>query len=201
MTDPHSTLVPEFKSSDPYIWLPPIDPSYVLPQAWIESPTPEKHAMKILIPYDVEGNERQGIYMGPAFGDPEYGLLTLAEREFIGVIVSSVNACMTCLIIHTHLLGKYIGDHGRARRISINYRSVGLSPQERAIADYCVKLTEQPGRMEQTDLQKLRDVGISDEKIYYIIEMAAMFNMTNRLTSGYGMRPDDEFMRDIAPSE
>ncbi|WP_340265751.1 peroxidase-related enzyme [Sphingobium mellinum] len=201
MTDPHSTLVPEFKSSDPYAWLPPADPSYVLPEEWLESPVPEKHAMKILNPYDIEGNERAGAYMGPAFLDPTYGLLTLAEREFIGVVVSSVNACVTCLIIHGHLLGKYIGDHGRARRIAINYRSVALSEQERVIADYCVKLTEQPGKMEPADLQKLRDVGISDEKIYYIIEMAGMFNLTNRMTSGYGMRPDDEFMQDIAPRD
>ena len=201
MTGPNSTLTPEFKSNDPYTWLRQIDSSYVLPEEWLESPVPEKHAMAILNPYDVEGNARAGAYMGPAFLDPSYGLLTLAEREFIGVVVSAVNSCVTCLIIHGHLLGKYIGDHGRARRIAINYRAVELSAQERVIADYCVKLTEQPGRMEAADLQKLRDVGISDEKIYYIIEMAAMFNLTNRMTSGYGMRPDDEFMQDIARSE
>ncbi|WP_340314586.1 peroxidase-related enzyme [Rhizorhabdus argentea] len=200
MTDPKSTLVPEFKSNDPYAWIPG-DPAYKLPQEWLESPVPEKHSMRILASYEEAGFSRGGAYMGPAFLDPSYGLLTLAEREFIGVVVSSVNSCVTCLVIHGHLLGSYIGDHGRARRIAINYRSVELSAQERAIADYCVKLTEQPGRMEQADLQKLRDVGISDEKIYYIVEMAAMFNLTNRLTSGYGQRPDDDFMRSIAPSD
>ncbi|WP_340265796.1 peroxidase-related enzyme [Sphingobium mellinum] len=199
MSDPNATLTPEYKSNDPYCWLPG-DPSYNLPQEWLDSPVPEKHSMRVLASYEEAGFSRAGAFMGPAFLDPSYGLLTLAEREFIGIVVSSVNSCVTCLIIHGNLLGMYIGDHGRARRLAVNYRSVTLSPQERAIADYCVKLTEQPGRMEQADLQKLRDVGISDHKIYYIIEMAAMFNMTNRLTSGYGQRPDDEFMVSIDPA-
>ncbi len=198
-SDPNSTLAPDFKSSDPYCWLPG-DPAYQLPQEWLESPVPEKHSIRILASYEEAGFNRMAAFMGPAFRDPSYGELSLAEREFIGVVVSSINHCVTCLIIHQHLLGDYIGDHGRAKRIAINYRVVALSKQERAIADFCVKITEQPGRMEPVDLQKLRDVGISDRKIYYIVEMASMFNMTNRLTSGFGQRPDDEFMDEIAPA-
>jgi len=200
MSDPDATLTPGYKSKEAYGWLPLADPSYVLPQELLDSPVPEKHAMRILASYNEGGFMRGLALMGPAFQDPEYGVLTLAEREFIGVIVSSVNYCATCLIMHGHLLGEYIGDHGRARWIAINYRSVDLSVQERAIADYCVKLTEQPGRMEQADLQALRDVGISDEKIYYIIELVGMFNLTNRMASGYGMRPDEEFMQGLAPT-
>jgi uncharacterized peroxidase-related enzyme len=200
VTDTQSTLRPDFKSCDPYIWLAPLDPSYTLPREWLDSPVPEKHAMTTLIPYDVESNARMAAYMGPPFMDPGYGLLSMAERKLIGVVVSSINACVTCLIIHGHALGELIADHDRARRIAINYRTVELSPQERAIADYCVKLTEQPSRMEQSDLQRLRDSGMCDRKIFYVVELAALFNMTNRLTAGYGMRPDDEFMHEIAPA-
>ena len=201
VTDPQCTLRPDFRSDDPYAWLAPVDPDYVLPQDWLDGPVPEKHAMTRLNPYDLAGNERMAAYMGPPFMDPDYGLLTMAERKLIAVVVSNINACVTCLIIHGHSLGELIGDHGRARRIAINFRTVELSPQERAIADYCVKLTEAPSRMEQADLQRLRDAGISDRKIYYIVEMAALFNMTNRLTAGYGMRPDEEFMRAISPEQ
>jgi uncharacterized peroxidase-related enzyme len=200
LTDPQSTLRPDFRCDDPYVWLRPVDQSYVLPQEWLDSPVPEKHAMTTLIPHDVEGNDRMGAYMSPPFMDPDYGLLTMAERKLIGVVVSSINACVPCLIIHGHALGELIADHGRARRIAINYRTVELSPQDRAIADYCVKLTEAPSKMEQADLQRLRDSAICDRKIYYIVELAALFNMTNRLTAGYGMRPDEEFMSEIAPA-
>jgi uncharacterized protein YciW len=48
-----------------------------------------------------------------------------------------------------------------------------MSAQERAMADFAAKITEQPGRLEPTDLQKLRDVGLSDAKIFYVIELAS----------------------------
>lgn len=200
MDDQQSTLTPAFKGDkDPYGYLSGVE-GYELPQEWVENmAVPELHSTKILASYDQPSFERSGAFMFPILFDPEYGALTLAQREFIGVIVSAVNSCPTCLIIHGNKLGELIGDHGRARRIAINYRSVRLSPQERAIADYCVKLTEHPGRMEAADVQVLRDAGLSDREIYYVIETASVFNLTNRMTSGYGMRPDEEFMHSIAP--
>ncbi len=195
-----STLVPEFKSNDPYGWLSGND-NYQLPAQWLElmADSPEKHSARILASIDEESFARYAMYVNPVFSDPEHGLLSLAERELIGVVVSSINACVTCLIIHGYKLGKYIGDHSRARRIAINYRTVALSAQERAIADLAVKITEQPGKLELADLQKLREVGLSDAKIIYVIEIAAMYNFTNRIMSAYGMRPDDEFMAETAP--
>ncbi|HEU5101788.1 MAG TPA: peroxidase-related enzyme [Roseiflexaceae bacterium] len=196
-----STLVPEFTSDDPYCWLSGND-TYQLPAEWLEliADSPEQHSARILASIDQESFARYVMYVNPVFFDPAHGLLSLAERELIGVVVSSINACVTCLIIHGYQLGKYIGDHSRARRIAINYRTVGLSAQERAMADFAVKITEQPGKLEPADLQKLRDVGLSDAKIFYVIEMAGMYNFTNRIMSAYGMRPDDEFMAKIALS-
>jgi uncharacterized peroxidase-related enzyme len=193
-----NTLVPEFKSNDPYGWLSGKD-DYQLPAEWqaLMADIPEKHSARILASIDEEAFARYAMYVTPVFSDPKHGLLSLAERELIGVVVSSLNACVTCSIIHGYKLGQYIGDHGRARRIAINYRTVALSAQERAIADFAVKITERPGKLEPADLQKLRDVGLSDAKIFYVIELAAMFNFTNRIMSAYGMRPDDEFMREI----
>lgn len=193
------TLKPNYESKEPYGWLAG-DDNYQMPSEWVETmPVPEIHAARILASYDEDGYARGGAYMMPAFFDPEYGVLSMAEREFIGVVVSAVNNCPTCMLIHCHGLGEQIANHGRARRIAINYRSVDLSREERAIADYCVKLTEQPGRMEASDLQALRDVGVSDTKIYYVIELIGIFNLTNRMTSGYGMRPDDDFLEGITP--
>jgi uncharacterized peroxidase-related enzyme len=192
--------MPEFKSNDPYGWLSG-DDNYQLPPQWRElmADSPEKHSARILASIDEESFARYAMYVNPAFSDPNHGLLSLAERELIGVVVSSINACVTCLIIHEYKLGKCIGDHSRARRIVINYRTVALSAQERAIADFAVKITEQPSKLEPADLQKLRDVGLSDAKIFYVIEMAALYNFSNRIMAAYGMRPDDEFMAEIAP--
>ncbi|MEJ6010428.1 peroxidase-related enzyme [Novosphingobium aquae] len=196
-----TTLCPDFVTPDAYGWLPPRKGFEVDPASLEGLPVPERYSIAILSSYEQQGRARTGAFALPVFFDPEYGRLTLAEREFIGVVVSSVNHCITCLIVHTHLLGKHIGDHGRARRISINYRQVALSTRERAIADFCVKLTSHPGQIEQADMHSLRDAGIDDETIYYVIEIIGLFNMTNRTTAAYGMRPDDDFMAAITPSE
>lgn len=195
-----NTLVPGFKSNDPYGWLAG-DDNYQLPPEWADllASIPEKHSARILASIDRDSFARYAMYVNPIFSDPKHGLLSLAERELIGVVVSAINACVTCLIIHEYNLGQCIGDHSRARRIAINYRTVDLSAQERAIADFAVKITEQPGRLEPDDLQDLRDAGLTDSKIFYVIEIAAMYNFTNRIMSAYGMRPDEEFMAQITP--
>lgn len=178
---------------EPYAWLAPEDGSRVPLADLAGMPVPEKNAVSIIAAFDPEASGRAGAFMNPIFFDPDYGALTVAEREFIGVVVSAANSCVTCLIIHSHKLGELIGDHARARRIAVNYRSVRLSPEERAIADYCIKVTRHPGELEHADIAKLREAGLSDRKIYYLVELAACYNLTNRLTSSYGMRPDDEF--------
>jgi alkylhydroperoxidase family enzyme len=53
--------------------------------------------------------------------------------------------------------------------------------------------------MEEADIQGLRDAGLSDAKIYYVVELAGLFNLTNRLTSAYGMRLDEDFVTAIEP--
>lgn len=196
------TLVPEFRSNDPYGWLSG-DDSYQLPPEWLAmmADIPERYSARILASIDADSFARYATYVNPILADPNHGLLSLAERELIGVVVSSINGCVTCLIIHEYKLGQLIGDHSRARRMAINYRTVELSAQERAIADFVVKVTEEPGRLEPADLQQLRDAGLSDAKIFYVIEMAAIYNFTNRIMSAYGMRPDDEFMTAIAPRD
>ena len=40
----------------------------------------------------------------------------------------------------------------------------------------------------------LRDVGWSDEDIFDIAQVAAMFNFTNRLASGLGWVPNPEYV-------
>jgi uncharacterized peroxidase-related enzyme len=194
------TLVPAFRSNEPYGWLSG-DDSYRLPPEWLAmmADIPEKQSARILASIDADSFARYAMYVNPIFADPSHGLLSLAERELIGVVVSSINRCVTCSIIHEYKLGQLIGDHSRARRIAINYRTVELSAQERAMADFAVKVTEAPGKLEPSDLQNLRDAGLSDARIFYVIETAAIYNSTNRIMSADGMRPDVEFMTAIVP--
>ena len=195
-----TTLNLEPIQPDPYSWLKG-DDDYKLPDEMLATleGIPEKGSMRVLASLVKDLFENTGPHMGRVLWDPEYSALSLAERKFIGTVVSSINGCVTCLIIHMHVLGELIGDHGRARRLGINYRTVTLSTRERAIADFVTKLTEMPSKSEPADLEKLRDVGLSEEEIYWVTETACIFNYTNRSTSALGFRPDDDYMESLSP--
>ncbi len=53
--------------------------------------------------------------------------------------------------------------------------------------DYAAKLTRTPGRMTAEDVQRLRDVGFTDQAILQINLIASWFNYINRVADGLGV--------------
>jgi uncharacterized peroxidase-related enzyme len=119
--------------------------------------------------------------------------LTKAQREMIAVVVSTVNRCHYCMVSHSAYLRKLTGDPVLVEQLRTNYKYADLEPRERAMLDFAVKLTEQSSRCTETDVEALREAGWADEDVMDITEVAAMFNFTNRLASGLGWVPNDEF--------
>ncbi|MEM7547486.1 MAG: peroxidase-related enzyme [Pseudomonadota bacterium] len=119
--------------------------------------------------------------------------LTKAEREMIAVAVSSLNHCHYCLVAHGAALRQLTGDPALAEAIAANYRHADLPPYQRAMLDFAVKVTTGSALIEEADRQALRDAGFSDRAIWDIAEVAAFFNMTNRMASAVAMRPNDAY--------
>jgi uncharacterized peroxidase-related enzyme len=115
------------------------------------------------------------------------------ERELISVAVSFANGCLYCLVAHGAALRELSEDSVQADRATFDYRRAELSPRDRAMVDYAVKLTKDPGACEEADLHALRAHGFSDEDVWDIIEVAATFNFTNRLAMATGMMPNREY--------
>ncbi len=126
------------------------------------------------------------------FGESE---LSRAEREMIGVVVSSENHCLYCLVSHGADLRVLLQDEVLADRIVLDYRRAGLAPRTQAMLDYAVKITRSPVECSQEDVQRLRELGFSDQAIFDVAEVAAMFNFTNRMASATGMMPNREYHR------
>lgn len=116
--------------------------------------------------------------------------LSPAEREMISVVVSAENHCLYCLVSHGAELRKLLADAVLGDRIVFDYRRAGLDPRKTAMLDYAVKLTREPTSCTPQDLEHLRSLGFSDQAIFDIAEVAAMFNFTNRLASAIGMLPN-----------
>ena len=119
--------------------------------------------------------------------------LSKLEREMIAVAVSSVNHCFYCLVAHGAAVRQLSGDPALGEKMVMNYRVADLTPRQKAMLDFAVKLTETPDRIEEADRQALRDAGFSDRDIWDIASVAGFFNMSNRVAAATDMRPNPEY--------
>ncbi|MEO3387273.1 peroxidase-related enzyme [Mesorhizobium sp. CAU 1741] len=122
----------------------------------------------------------------------ESGLSKL-EREMIAVAVSSVNHCYYCLTAHGAAVRQLSNDPQLGEQMVMNYRAAELSPKQKAMLDFAVKLTERPDTIEEHDRQGLRDAGFSERDIWDIAATASFFNMSNRVAAAVDMRPNVEY--------
>jgi uncharacterized peroxidase-related enzyme len=119
--------------------------------------------------------------------------LSEAQREMIGVVVSATNRCFYCVTSHGAAVRTLTRDPVLADALATNYRHARLEPKERAMLDFAVKLTEEAYRCSEDDVEALRAAGWSDEDVMDIAEVAAMFNLTNRMANAFGWVPNAEY--------
>ena len=82
--------------------------------------------------------------------------LSRLEREMIAVAVSSYNRCYYCLVAHGAAVRALSGDPALGELMVMNYRAARLSPRERAMLDFAVKLSAEPWGVEEEDRAALR---------------------------------------------
>lgn len=70
---------------------------------------------------------------------------------------------------------------------------VGLTPTERAMLDYTVKLTVTPRDMTAADVAALRAHGLSDRAIHDLCAIVAYFAFVNRIADGLGVELEERF--------
>ncbi|HEY1544608.1 MAG TPA: peroxidase-related enzyme [Xanthobacteraceae bacterium] len=116
--------------------------------------------------------------------------LSKLEREMIAVAVSSVNRCYYCLTAHGAAVRTLSGDPALGELMVMNYRAARLSPRERAMLDFAVKLTAEPWAVDEPDREALGKVGFSARDIWDIAAVVGFFNMSNRVASATDMRPN-----------
>lgn len=116
-----------------------------------------------------------------------------ADREMIAVVVSAWNRCTYCVVSHGHALRVALGDQAQADLIAVNWRHADLDERRTAICEFAEKLTATPHAMTEADLHALRDVGLSDEEVWDVAEIASMYNFTNRMALALDQRPNEEY--------
>jgi uncharacterized peroxidase-related enzyme len=119
--------------------------------------------------------------------------LTKAEREMIVVATSALNHCHYCVIAHGAILRIRAKAPRLADQVAINYLNADLTPRQRAMLDFAVKVAERSHEVSDADLAALRAHGMSEDEIWDIGAIAALFALSNRMANLMALRPNDEF--------
>ena len=77
-----------------------------------------------------------------------------------------------------------------------DYRKANLSPRERALCDFAVKLTTLAAETDQADIDILRAQGLSDTDISDAIHVIGYFNYITRVADGVGIDDEPEWQLD-----
>jgi uncharacterized peroxidase-related enzyme len=123
----------------------------------------------------------------------ETGCLTKGDREMIVVATSSAAHCLYCIVAHGALLRIYEKKPLVADQVAANYLKADITPRQRAMLDFAMKVSLRSHEVSEADYAPLRAQGFGSDDIWDIAAIAAFFAMSNRLANSLGFMPNEEF--------
>jgi uncharacterized peroxidase-related enzyme len=119
--------------------------------------------------------------------------LTQADREMIIVVTSSDNSCQYCVVAHGAILRIRAKNPTVADQVAANYRKSDITPRQKAMLDFALKVSNNAEAIEAADFEDLREQGFSDEDAWDIAAVTAFFGLSNRMANFTSMRPNKDF--------
>ena len=121
------------------------------------------------------------------------GGLSKAEKEMIVVATSAANDCLYCVVAHGAILRIRSKQPLLADQLAVNYRKADITPRQRAMLDFAMKVSQQARALEDEDYAALHHHGFSDDDIWDIGAIAAFFALSNRMANMAAFQPNPEF--------
>ena len=121
------------------------------------------------------------------------GSLTKGEREMIVTATSAANQCLYCVVAHGAILRIYEKKPLVADQVAVNYRKADITPRQRAMLDFAMKVSHNAQAIDDADFATLQAHGFDDEDIWDIAAITAFFGLSNRMANFSGMQPNPEF--------
>ncbi len=119
--------------------------------------------------------------------------LTKGDREMIVTTTSAANKCLYCVVAHGAILRIYEKKPLVADQVAVNYRKADITPRQRAMLDFAMKVCLQSDEVSDADIDTLHAHGFDDEDAWDIAAITAFFGLSNRMASFSGMQPNPEF--------
>jgi uncharacterized peroxidase-related enzyme len=123
------------------------------------------------------------------------GNLSKAEREMIVVATSNANQCQYCVVAHGAILRIRAKNPLLADQVAVNYRKADITPRQKAMLDFAMKVSGQSYAVDDADIQALKHQGFDMDDVWDIAGIAAFFGLSNRMANVTSMRPNDEFFQ------
>ena len=121
------------------------------------------------------------------------GTLSKGEREMIIVATSAANQCLYCVVAHGAILRVYEKKPLLADQLAVNHRKADITPRQRAMLDFAMKVCRASQEVDEADFAALRAQGFGDDDIWDIAAITAFFGLSNRMASFSNMAPNPEF--------
>ena len=119
--------------------------------------------------------------------------LSKGDREMIVTTTSAANNCLYCVVAHGAILRIYEKKPLVADQVAVNYRKADITPRQRAMLDFAMKVCQHSHLVDDNDFAALHAHGFNDEDIWDIASITAFFGMSNRIANFSGMLPNAEF--------
>ena len=121
------------------------------------------------------------------------GGLSVADKEMIIVATSAHNNCIYCVVAHGAILRIRAKNALIADQVATNYKKADITPRQRAMLDFAIKVSADSAGVEDEDYEVLRAHDFDDEEIWDIASIAGLYSLSNRLANFARVRPNDEF--------
>ena len=112
--------------------------------------------------------------------------LSVGDRELIGAFVSTLNECQSCAGIHTALAARTI-DAAIVQGLVADIDRSTISDRLKPILRFVKKLTQEPARIVQADVDAVFAAGWDEAALGDAIAVCALFNMVNRIANAHGL--------------
>ncbi len=119
--------------------------------------------------------------------------LTKAEREMIVVATSATNGCLYCVVAHGAILRIRMKNPLISDQVAINPAKADLTERQRHIVDFALMVAGDSANVGDGDIEAMRAKGFTDDEIWDIGAITALFALSNRYANFTGMRPNNEF--------
>jgi|SRR6187399_815277 len=119
--------------------------------------------------------------------------LSKAERELVVVATSGANHCTYCVVAHGAILRIRSKEPELADGVSSNPWQVELDGRGRAIVDLALALAQDSAKFGEEHLAAARQAGLTEDEIWDVGAITALFAMSNRLAHLTALRPNPEF--------